>query len=106
MKSEVYKLSGSNILTLQIDNEDQSALYLIDSKKKIYHLVKKGDEFVAEADTTRDLPSSIYEYALEQNWNSAQVSKNCIVFDGEIHSTQVEGLTESVKSLKNFLGHK
>ena len=43
---------------------------------------------------------------MEQGWNTAQVSKNCIVFDGVIHSTQVEGLTESVNSLKNYLGHK
>ena len=43
---------------------------------------------------------------MEKGWNTAQVSKNCIVFDGVIHSTQVEGLTESVNSLKNYLGHK
>ena len=79
---------------------------MIDSKKKIYHLVQKGEEFIAEADATKDLPNTIDVKDLEQDWNSAQVLKSCIVFDGKIHSTQVEGLTESVKPLQSYLVHK
>ena len=38
-KSEVFKLSGSKVFGLQIDNMNSKALYIIDSKRKVHHIV-------------------------------------------------------------------
>ena len=79
---------------------DSKALYIIDSKKKVHHIVRKGSEFLADRIT--ELAASISND--DRDWYSAQVSPNCIVIDGTIHSDQIDELSKTVKSLKHYHG--
>ena len=89
-KTEIFKLSGSKIFGIQIDSMNPKALFIIDSKKKVHHILEKGGEFYADGIT--ELPGSIPNE--DRDWFSAQISPNCVVIDGTIHSDQVDGISK------------
>ena len=101
-KTEVYKLSGSKIFGLQIDSMSPKSLFVIDNKNRVHHIAEKGAEFFADRIT--ELAASIPND--NRDWFSAQVSPNCVVIDGTIHSDQVDGLGKTVMSLKHYFGQK